>query len=257
MAFPDLVLEWSALLAVIAGITMTVGNLVALRQRSLKRLLAYSSIAHAGYALIGMVAADFGGWEATVYYLMAYSLMTVASFGVVLVATGGTDNQYTQDSIDALKGFGWRHPVLGFVLTVALLSLGGFPPTAGFFGKLYLFKAGVTSGHIALVVVAAINSLISLYYYLAVLVTMYFALPERAHAGGEHGHEHGHGDEVFDFPAEVLPARTIGTSSVLTIATAGTLLLGILSGTFFGYSTEAARSLNAAGKNVQFVTAHR
>lgn len=172
---------WTGLIWVLCVITMTVGNLVALRQKSIKRMLAYSSIAHAGYALIGFVV--FGphhGAEATIFYILAYSLMTVTAFGVVLFATAGTGAQYGNDDIDSLSGLGWTNPFLGILMTIAMLSLAGMPPFAGFMGKFYLFRAAVSGGYSGLAIIAALNSVVSLYYYLRVLVVMYFKTEESA-----------------------------------------------------------------------------
>ncbi|MCB0323525.1 MAG: NADH-quinone oxidoreductase subunit N [Bdellovibrionales bacterium] len=176
VAFGGMTEWWEGLIWTLCVLTMTVGNLAALRQSSVKRMLAYSSIAHAGYALMGFLAlGPAGGAEATVFYLLAYGLMTVASFGVVLVATAGSDAQYGNDDISSLSGLGFSHPFLGVVMTVSMLSLAGMPPLAGFMGKLYLFSAAINSGFVGLAVIAALNSVVSLYYYLRVLVVMYFS----------------------------------------------------------------------------------
>lgn len=169
---------WVGAVALICGLTMTIGNIVALRQKSIKRMLAYSSIAHAGYILLGVVAGGQGGWEAALYYIVVYSMMTIASFGIVLICTAGTKSQYLDDSIDTFRGIGWRHPLLALAMSVAMLSLAGMPPFAGFFGKFYLFSATIRSGYIGLTILAALNSLVSLYYYLQVIVAMYFREPE-------------------------------------------------------------------------------
>ncbi|MBL7662736.1 NADH-quinone oxidoreductase subunit N [bacterium] len=160
----------------LAVATMSVGNLLALRQDSVKRMLAYSSIAHAGYLLMGVLvlANQFGGAESIVFYLLTYTLMTIGSFGVVLLLTLGSTRQYSADSIQSLRGKGWTSPFLALCLTISLLSLGGIPPLAGFMGKLYMFKAAITGGYTGLVIIAALNSVISLYYYLRIVVVMYF-----------------------------------------------------------------------------------
>jgi NADH-quinone oxidoreductase subunit N len=242
LAFPDLQGIWVGVLSVIAGLSMTVGNLVALRQRSIKRMLAYSSVAHAGYLTLGLLVGTSGGWAATIFYVFVYALMTVASFGVVLAASAGTQKQYLNDSIESLRGLGWRSPFLGLVMTIAILSLAGFPPFAGFFGKLYLFKAAVTGGFVGLVILAAINSLISLYYYLSIIVVLYFP---KYQAHGEH-HEH---KEVIDAPPAVRPAAQIamGIATVLLVVT------GIYSGRLIEISAVAAdRGLTSGSKPVYF-----
>ncbi len=175
VAFGSSIEAWSGLLWVLAVLTMTVGNIVALRQTSIKRMLAYSSIAHAGYALMGFLAfGEAQGAEATTFYMFAYAMMTAAAFGVVLLITAGSSSQYANDDLESLSGIGWTHPFLGFVMTVAMLSLAGMPPFAGFLGKFYLFSAVVKTGYVGLAIIAALNSVVSLYYYLRVLVVMYF-----------------------------------------------------------------------------------
>jgi NADH-quinone oxidoreductase subunit N len=195
-------------------------------------MLAYSSVAHAGYALIGFLCfGEAGGAEATVFYLIVYSCMTLASFGVVLAVSAGTPAQYADDSIESFSGLGFRHPFLGLVMTVAVLSLAGIPPLAGFMGKLYLFSAAVNSGFVGLAIIAALNSVVSLYYYLRVLVTMYFASEQ-----GEHSGSGAAVDTASALTLEWAP-RT-----ALTLATLGTLLLGV-----FSYACYPAVSLAIRG----------
>jgi NADH-quinone oxidoreductase subunit N len=161
---------WQPLLWVLAVFTMTVGNLSALLQTSVKRLLAYSSIAHAGYALIGLVAGTPAGGGALLFYLVAYTFMNVGAFGVLLaLGRSGERNERLAD----LAGVGLTHPVLGIAMTVCMLSLAGMPLTAGFAGKFFLFSAALDAGCVWLVVIAVANSLISVAYYLGVLVPMY------------------------------------------------------------------------------------
>jgi NADH-quinone oxidoreductase subunit N len=164
--------HWSGLLWVLAALTMTVGNVTAVRQRSVKRMLAYSSIAHAGYALVGLVAASSDGGAALLFYLAVYAFMTIGAFGVVMAL--GRHGEPNED-LDDWAGVGFRHPVLGLSMTVFMLSLAGFPPTAGFAGKFYLFSAAIDAGYVGLAVVGVLNSLVSVYYYLGVLVQMYMA----------------------------------------------------------------------------------
>ena len=153
---------WTGVLWVLAALTMTVGNVSAVTQRSVKRMLAYSSIAHAGYALVGLVTASKAGGAALLYYLVAFA---------VLIALGrrGEPNEMLQD----FAGVGFRHPVLGLTMAVFMLSLAGIPPTAGFTGKFYLFSAAVDAGYVGLAVIGVLNSVVSVYYYLGVLVQMY------------------------------------------------------------------------------------
>ena len=163
---------WTGVLWVLAALTMTVGNVSAVTQRNVKRMLAYSSIAHAGYALVGLVTATKVGGAALLYYLVVYAFMNIGAFGV-LIALGrrGEPNEMLAD----FAGVGFRQPVLGLTMAVFMLSLAGIPPTAGFAGKFYLFSAAVDAGYVGLAVIGVLNSVISVYYYLGVLVQMYMA----------------------------------------------------------------------------------
>jgi NADH-quinone oxidoreductase subunit N len=160
---------WTGFLAVLSVITMTLGNLLALSQRNIKRMLAYSSIAHAGYILIGVVALGELGVSSVVFYLIAYLITNLASFGIVAVfaRTTGTDE------ISAYAGLSRRAPGLSLALMVALLSLAGMPPLAGFIAKVFVFAAAVKSQWIWLAFVGVINSIVGLYYYLTVLKVVY------------------------------------------------------------------------------------
>jgi NADH-quinone oxidoreductase subunit N len=180
-------LGWATILAILALLTMTVGNIAALRQENIKRLLAYSSIAHAGYLLLGVVAAGIAGdvdvaRPALLYYLLAYTFTTLGAFGVCAwVGRKGDERQL----VDDWAGLAARHPAAALAMTIFLLSLGGIPPTGGFFGKFYVFRAAMEpDGQLLwLVVVAVLNSVVSVYYYLRVVMTMYFKEPTRE-AGG-------------------------------------------------------------------------
>jgi NADH-quinone oxidoreductase subunit N len=154
----------------LAVLTMTVGNLSALVQDNVKRLLAYSSIAHAGYVLVGLVSGDVLGGQASLFYLLVYAFMNMGAFGVVILIARKEDDGY---DISHLKGIGFKYPVLGALLTLFLVSLGGIPPTAGFVGKFYLFSAAVKNGYIWLAVIGVLNSAASVYYYLRLVVYMY------------------------------------------------------------------------------------
>lgn len=171
-ALAPLAADWREALWWLAVATMTVGNVSALVQRNVKRMLAYSSIAHAGYVLAGMVAGSELGGAAVLFYLVAYTLMTVGAFAVV-VALGrrGQPNENLED----FAGVGLRSPFLGFAMTVFMLSLAGVPPLAGFVAKVYLFSATLQAGYVWLTVIAVLNSLVSVYYYVGVLVKMYMS----------------------------------------------------------------------------------
>jgi NADH-quinone oxidoreductase subunit N len=172
--------DWSQLLWIVAAVTMTVGNVVAIAQSNLKRMLAYSSIAHVGYMLVGIVAGGQGGAGAVLFYLLAYTFTTVGTFGVISLCERATDEEAVE--VGDYAGLGRRHPLLALVLTVFLLSLVGIPPLAGFVGKFYLFGAAVRGGYVWLAVIAVLNSAIAAYYYLRVIVYMYMREPEGASA---------------------------------------------------------------------------
>jgi NADH-quinone oxidoreductase subunit N len=175
VALPSVTPDWKELLTGIAMLTMTVGNVTAILQSNLKRMLAYSSIAHAGYVMLGIIAGGAGGAQAVLYYLAVYSVMNLGAFGVVSLMGRGSDERVR---VQELAGAGFRHPWLGVAMTVFMLGLAGIPPTAGFIGKLLLFRSALDGGHIALVVVAVLNSVVAVYYYLRPVVVMYMTQPE-------------------------------------------------------------------------------
>lgn len=176
-ALPNLQVEWSGVIILLAMLTMTVGNVIAIAQTNIKRMLAYSSIAHAGYVLIGLAAANDDGISSSMLYLLIYCVMNIGAFGVVLLAKTADGESLL---ISDYAGLGRRKPLLAMFMTVMLLSLAGFPPTAGFVGKFYIFKSAVQAGHIWLVIIGAVNTAISAFYYLRVVVTMYMREPEEA-----------------------------------------------------------------------------
>jgi len=169
---------WPPVIATLAVATMFIANFIAGRQESVKRMLAYSSIAHAGYLLIAMVAATKSAEDAEasiIFYLLVYTVSTVGAFGA-LIWCGSRGAEAV--SYDDLAGLGRRHPAVAFTFSLFLLSLAGIPPLAGFFGKFYLFKVTIESGFVLLAVLGLINSVIAAYYYLRVLVYMYMKEPE-------------------------------------------------------------------------------
>jgi NADH-quinone oxidoreductase subunit N len=168
--FKPLSADWNGVLWVLAALTMTVGNVTALLQQNIKRMLAYSSIAHAGYLLVGMVAGGELGGSAVLFYLIGYTLMTLGAFAVVIaIGRRGEPNE----NLDDYAGVGFRSPFLGAAMVIFMLSLAGIPPLVGFVGKFYIFSAAVKSGYIGLAVIGVLNSVISVYYYVGVLVRMY------------------------------------------------------------------------------------
>ncbi len=165
---------WLPALAVLAVLTMTLGNLAALRQTSLKRMLAYSSIAHAGYILIGLAANNPRGIEGALYYLLAYTFMTLGVFAVVLAVQRREENDV---SIERMHGLANRQPGLAALMAIFMFSLAGIPPLAGFFAKLYVFSGAVEAGLTWLAIIGVINSAIAAYYYLRVTVVMFMTDP--------------------------------------------------------------------------------
>jgi len=161
---------WITILWILAVLTMTLGNVLAIAQMNIKRMLAYSSIAHAGYVLISIVAGGNSGLSSSVFYLLVYSLMTIGSFAVIIaLGEKGERNEELSD----YRGLGLKYPLLGVCMTIFMVSLSGIPPTAGFVGKFYIFSAAVKNGQLWLAIIGVLNSLISVYYYLRVVVIMF------------------------------------------------------------------------------------
>ena len=183
LAFPleSISLEWSAIFAVLAALSMTLGNLVAIPQNNIKRMMAYSTVAHAGYLMVGLAAAASRASEGhpafgptgVLYYLGGYAMMNLAAFAAVIAIS----NRIESDRIDDYAGMGRRAPYLAAVLAFALVSLTGVPPTVGFMVKIYIFGAAVDGGLAWLAVVGVLNSVVSAYYYLRVVRVMYLSEP--------------------------------------------------------------------------------
>ena len=218
IVFPAIAASWAVLLALVAVVTMTLGNVLALAQHNIKRLLAYSSIAHAGYALIGVVALNELGSASTLFYLGAYVLTNLAAFSIVIVfaRTAGSDE------IADYAGLSRRAPGLSLALLVAMLSLAGMPPLVGFVAKFYVFAAAVQSGLVWLAIIGVLNAIIGLYYYLTVLKVVYL----------------NRSDEE-DKPLPVPRAAALA----ITACIAGILLVGIFSGPWLTWALRAAGSL--------------
>lgn len=166
--------SWVPALAVLAILTMTLGNLGALAQGSVKRMLSYSSVAHAGYLTVGLATVSLAPADeverAVAFYLLAYTLMTAGAFGWIAWASGKGE---TSTGIESFRGLGLKYPMTGLMMALFMFSLVGMTPTAGFFGKYYLFKLAVDHGLIGLAVVGVLNSFVSAYYYLRVVVFLY------------------------------------------------------------------------------------
>ena len=203
---PALVIEWQVVVAAVSVLSMVWGNLAALTQTNVKRMLAYSSIAHAGYVLMGVLAANEDGLWAVMFYLLAYSLMTLGAFGLVILLER---REYAGETYADYAGLAARHPALAAMMLVFMLSLTGIPPTGGFFGKLYLFAAAIESGWTWVAVVGVLTSAISLYYYMGIVVQMYLK------------------DREADTPA---PLRAPGLVAAVGFCAVVTVLLGLLPG---------------------------
>ena len=198
---PHLAPEWQTLLAFVAATSMVVGNLMAITQSSLKRLLAYSGVAQAGYVLIGVIAGGSDGLRAVLYYLFVYMFMNFGAFAVLTLLSGRDGDA---DSFADLEGLGRRNPVLAVAMTIFMLSLAGFPPSVGFFGKLFLFTAGVGAGYTWLVVVAVLMSVVSVFYYVRVLIPVWSPSPR----------------------AERVPA-SLSSAATIVLSGAASILLGL------------------------------
>ncbi len=173
-AFPEQHATWSWILALLAVVTMTLGNFAALRQLSLKRMLAYSGIAHAGYVLVGLVGGTAQSANAAIFYLFSYAFMNIGAFAVIIALEKVNEDDALQNRA---AGIGKRWPMLALAMAIFLFSLTGIPPLAGFFGKLFVFQAAVDGGFAWLAAVAMLNSAVAAYYYLRVTVAMYFEEP--------------------------------------------------------------------------------
>jgi NADH-quinone oxidoreductase subunit N len=161
---------WANIIWVIAALTLLVGNVTAVVQTSVKRMLAYSSVAHAGYMLLALLALNNYSNSAILFYTTAYSIASIGTFCILMLIT----NAKGDDTVESFNGLGKSNPLLAFVMTVALLSLAGIPPTAGFFAKYYIFTSAFQSGYTGLVLIAIIASLVGVYYYFRIIIAMYF-----------------------------------------------------------------------------------
>jgi NADH-quinone oxidoreductase subunit N len=162
--------QWIPLLSWIAAATMILGTVVGVVQSNVKRMLAYSAIAHAGYLLLGIVAANSTGKAAVLFYLLTYAVSNLGALGIVALL-GSAQNQH--DQLRDFAGLYRSRPGLAALMTVFLLSLGGFPPLAGFIGKWYIFSAAVQEGHYTLAIIGVLTSVVSVFFYLRIVVMMY------------------------------------------------------------------------------------
>jgi NADH-quinone oxidoreductase subunit N len=201
-ALPALGADWSAILWAGSILTMTLGNIVALRQSNIKRMLAYSAIAHAGYILIGIVTRSAAGHRAVIFYLIVYTAMNLGALSIVLALSGKGDRRV---DLEDYAGLGKTQPWLAAALTLFLVSLAGIPLTGGFVGKFYLFSAAIQQHYVGLAILGVLNSVISVYYYFRLIVLMYM---KESHAAA----------------AEPIPLPVL---AVIAIAAAGVLWLGL------------------------------
>jgi NADH-quinone oxidoreductase subunit N len=218
---PSMSADWRMLFEALAVVTMTVGNLAALTQTNLKRMLAYSSIAHAGYILIGVVAGTPRGVSAMLIYLLIYTFMQLGAFTIIIMMRR---RDVVGDELKDFAGLHFRHPFAAFAMLMFMLSLGGIPPTAGFMGKFWLFGAAIEAGYVWLALIGVLNSAISLYYYIRIVVFMYLK------------------PQVQASEPTISPALGVA----LGVAVAATLVLGVYPRLLFELAEASARTLGAA-----------
>ena len=219
---PAMSADWRLLFEALAIVTMTVGNLAALTQSNIKRMLAYSSIAHAGYLLMGVVAGTPRGVTAMLVYLLIYSFMQLGAFAIIIMMRRA---DMIGDELKDLSGLHARHPFAAFAMLVFMLSLGGIPPTAGFMGKFWLFGAAIESGYIWLAVIGVLNSAVSLYYYIRIVVFMYL---KNETTGSE-------------------PTASPALACTLAVAVAATIFLGLYPRLLFELADLSAHTLGVGG----------
>ncbi len=210
--------QWVPVLAAVAVTTITLGNIAALRQTNVKRLLAYSSISHAGFVLLGLIAGNRTGMVAVVLYLFIYTFMNLGAWGVVVALRRGN---VIGENVEDLNGLYSRNPVAAVAMLIFMLSLAGIPPTAGFIAKYHLFAAVIETGHVNVAVVAALNVAIGLYYYMRLVVAMFMAEPSEAGSVG----------------------FSRGVTSVLVITLALTILIGVYPDWFINLAQDATATL--------------
>ncbi|HEV7466025.1 MAG TPA: NADH-quinone oxidoreductase subunit N, partial [Candidatus Dormibacteraeota bacterium] len=215
--FEGTYLKWNGIVAFVAIVSMVIGNLAALGQTSVKRMLAYSGVAQAGYMLIGVAVQSPQATVGSLYYLAAYAAMNIGAFAVITMMAGRGEDL---DSYDSIRGLAFRRPYVAAAMGLFLFSLGGFPPTAGFFGKFFVFSAAIQHGQIALALWGIATSAVSVFYYLRVGLLMY-SRPREGEAG-------------YDWAR-----TTVGGSVALAATTAGTLVLGIFTYLIYSAATLA------------------
>jgi NADH-quinone oxidoreductase subunit N len=222
--FSDSYDKWNGIVAFVAIISMVGGNIAAITQTSIKRMLAYSSIAQAGYILIGVAVQSDAGTIGSLYYLAAYAATQLGAFAVITIMAGRGEDL---DSYDGLRGLAFRRPYVAAAMAIFLLSLGGFPPTAGFFGKFFVFSAAIRGGSTSLALWGIFTSVISVYYYLRVALLMYSRPKE--------------GEAHYEWPR-----TSLAGGGVLLVSVLGTILLGtVLIFSIYSVATSAQQSVLA------------
>jgi NADH-quinone oxidoreductase subunit N len=210
---------WLKMVAALSILSMIVGNAVAIAQRDLKRMLAYSGIAHVGYMLIALISGGTDSVAAIAVYAVTYALMNIGAFGVVSMLA---KNQNDPQTLDDIAGLGFRRPFVGVALMVCMFSLSGLPPTAGFIAKFTIFKTAIDAGHTTLALIGIITSIVSVYYYLRVVYYLY----------------------MKDAPAtDMVPSGSVFATSALAIAVIGIMFIGIHPTPLFRLAGAAARSI--------------
>lgn len=210
LVYPNLNGALTQALVVLVALTLIIGNLAALTQRSVKRLLAYSAVAHAGYLGLALLAADTdGGARAVIWYLTAYTFMNVGAFAVLSLLTDRNDRG---DDVERFAGLGKTRPYLAFAMTLFLLSLAGIPPLAGFIGKIFVFQAALQAGYTVLAIIAILTSIVAAFYYVRLISVIYFRDPEYAEVG----------------------SKSAMTGIAIAVAAVATVALGVLPGWWYG-----------------------
>ena len=218
IAFPEVYSQWQNIFWILAALTMSVGNISALMQSNVKRMLAFSSISHAGYLVLGVLVLDSVGLSAVLFYLVIYSVMNLGSFAII----SAIEKEESGLGFEDYRGLATKHPWLAAAMTLFMISLAGFPPTAGFIAKYGLFSAAVANGYIWLVVIAVINTLVSVYYYIRLIVNMYMEEEGKAL-----------------YPVSTMPARMlIGILAIFVI------IFGVAPGYLLEMAAEAGNMAN-------------
>lgn len=215
VAFQPLTWDWTPVIWVLAASSVVVGSVLAIAQSDIKRMLAYSSIAHAGFILTGLTSANQVGIRSVLFYLVAYSLMTLGAFGVVMLVSGSGE---ARTSLTSYAGLAKRSPVLAGLMTLFLLSLAGIPPTVGFVAKVGVFGAAILAGHWSLAVIGVLSSVAAAFFYLRVIVLMYMQEPQ----------------DAYDEDRSILPRVALAIPAILTLA------LGVFPGLIVGILERAS-----------------